>query len=282
MHFISIIIRSFFATFSLLCSMIAEEKINQAADRLWGASKSGIACAPVRDIIGADNIDIAYAAQKINIERRVLEGERIVGCKIGLTSVAVQKQLGVEQPDFGILTNLMQVEDHGSIAFEKLMQPKAEAEIAFILGQDIRTDQIDMHKLVSAIDHAVASIEIVGSRISNWDIRIADTIADNASASHFVLGKTIKKLEDIDLENCRMTLWRNDECVSVGEGKSCMGNPLNAALWLAQTMQGMGSPLRAGDVVLAGALGPMVPVTRGDRFLARIEGLGEVNVSFGQ
>jgi len=136
-----------------------------------------------------------------------------------------------------------------------------------------------MSDLINAIDYAAVSIEIVGSRIANWDIKITDTIADNASASHFILGESRVPLSQIDLEKCKMSLIRNGEVVSEGSGAACMDNPLNAALWLAQTMAEMGNPLKAGEVLLSGALGPMVPIEQGDKFEAVIEGLGSVELA---
>jgi 2-keto-4-pentenoate hydratase len=261
--------------------MTTQEKIQAAADRIWEAINASKSCEPIRDLLGETDLSSAYAAQRINTERKLNEGHRIIGCKIGLTSFAVQKQLGVDQPDFGILTDRMVVAQGEPIAWNELMQPKAEAEIAFIMGGDLSGEKISMGELEKAIESAVASIEVVGSRIEGWNIRITDTIADNASASHFVLGNKRAKLGEIDLENCRMSMTRAGEVVSTGEGRACMGNPMNAALWLAQTMNDLGSPLRAGDIVLAGALGPMVAVNPGDQFTASIEGLGEVGVSFG-
>ena len=252
-------------------------ELEQVAEQLWNAEKIKKTIAPIRNIIGELDINKAYKIQQINVNRRVEGGEQIIGKKIGLTSFAVQQQLGVDQPDYGMLFNSIKVEDGGEISYYDLLQPKAEAEIAFILGKDL-TNDITIDSLKDAIDYASPSIEIVGSRVENWDIRITDTIADNASASHFVLGKSKIKLSDLDLVNCKMEMLKNGELSSEGTGKACMDNPLNAALWLAKVMAEKGTPLKAGEVLLSGALGPMVPIEQGDYFLARIEGLGEVSV----
>ncbi|MEZ4722119.1 MAG: fumarylacetoacetate hydrolase family protein [Flavobacteriales bacterium] len=257
-----------------------EDNIQASADRIWNSIQSGETCSPVRELIGESDQEAAYKAQQINTQRKLDQGHRIVGCKIGLTSFAVQKQLGVDQPDFGVLTDRMQIANGGEVRWAELMQPKAEAEIAFVLKADL-VGSITMDSLKEAIDYAAASIEIVGSRIEGWNIRITDTIADNASASHFVLSDSHVSIESLDLENCQMSMTRAGEVVSSGEGKACLGNPLNAALWLAQTMQRLGTPLKEGDIILAGALGPMVNANQGDRFEATIEGLGSVSVSFG-
>ena len=249
----------------------------RAADALLQAQVSGQAIGPIRETIGADNIAAAYNIQKINTDKRIAQNEKVVGKKIGLTSFAVQKQLGVDQPDYGVLFDTMQVRE-GVVHYSHLQQPKAEAEIAFVLSEDLTRD-VNMSDLINAIDYAAVSIEIVGSRIANWDIKITDTIADNASASHFILGESRVPLSQIDLEKCKMSLIRNGEVVSEGSGAACMDNPLNAALWLAQTMAEMGNPLKAGEVLLSGALGPMVPIEQGDKFEAVIEGLGSVQLA---
>ena len=251
--------------------------INQAAQELWNAQKAQKMIPPVRELITATDIDAAYAVQQINIQHRIDQGEKVVGKKIGLTSFAVQKQLGVDQPDYGILFESMQIKNGGKLSYADLMQPKAEAEIAFMIGKDLDGD-IDITDLIDAIEYVSASIEIVGSRVENWDIRITDTIADNASASHFVLGKNKVHIDELDLPNCTMSMTKNGEIASEGIGSACMDNPLNAALWLARIMAKNGTPLRAGEILLSGALGPMVPIEKGDHFEASIQGLGSVNI----
>lgn len=254
--------------------------ILKAAVALIEAEKSGIPCAPVRQWIGAQNIEDAYAVQQYITQQKLKAGAQPLGKKIGLTSVVVQQQLGVDQPDFGMLFNTMQIADGGHISTKKLMQPKAEAEIAFVLKKDLTTGNFTLQDIEDAIDYATTAIEIVGSRVENWDIRIADTIADNASASHFVLSKTKKQLSEIDIVNCTMEMSQNGKVVSTGKGSACLGSPLIATQWLANTMVTMGTPLQKGDIVLSGALGPMVAVNSGDDFEARIEGLGNVSIAF--
>lgn len=254
-----------------------DRHIQQAADKLWESGITKTVTAPVRNFIGETDLEAAYNVQKININRLLSEGKIIVGKKIGLTSFAVQKQLGVNQPDYGMLFKNTEVKENEELDFSELLQPKAEAEIAFVMRKDLDGD-ISMDKLIDAIDYALASIEIVGSRVANWDIRITDTIADNASASHFILGAQKTELKDIDLVNCEMKLLRNGDIASTGSGKACMDNPLNAALWLAQVMKENGTPLKAGEILLSGALGPMVPIEKGDVFEAQIAGLGSVTL----
>lgn len=203
-----------------------------------------------------------------------------MGKKIGLTSDAVQAQLGVDQPDFGILLDDMEVLNGRSVSMSELLQPKAEAEIAFVLGEDLDFDRLTIIDLISAIDYALPAIEIVGSRIKNWDIKITDTIADNASASHFVVGHSPRTLDEFDLVNTKMVMTKNTNIVSEGSGKACLGSPLNSMLWLAKKMMDLGNPLQAGELILTGSLGPMTDVGVGNMVEASFEGLGSVSVTF--
>ena len=160
------------------------------------------------------------------------------------------------------------------------MQPKVEAEIALVLDSDLGYEQHSFADVISAVAYALPAIEVVGSRIANWDIQLADTVADNASSGLFVLGSRPVLLRDLDLVQCGMVMERKGEQVSVGSGAACLNNPLNAAVWLANTMVRLNTPLRAGDVVLTGALGPMVAAQPGDVFSAHIQGLGSVTAAF--
>jgi len=238
------------------------------------------AVSPLRDEIGIDNIDFAYEIQSINILHRLNAGASLIGKKIGLTSSSVQKQLGVDQPDFGMLLDDMEILTGHSVSMQQLMQPKAEAEIAFVLSEDLDMDNMTIIDLISCIDYALPAIEIVGSRIESWNIKITDTVADNASASHYVVGHTPKTLDEIDVINCKMTMTKNDQVVSEGIGAACLGSPLNATLWLAKKMIHMGQPLQAGELILSGAMGPMVGVEAGDVLKAEFEGLGSVSLGF--
>ncbi len=250
------------------------------AERLHGAYASQ-PIAAIREDLAAGDVTAAYAIQELNTERWLAEGRRLVGRKIGLTSVAVQKQLGVDQPDFGMLFADMAVCDGEPVAPGRVLQAKVEAEIAFVLERDLTVEQATVADLMRAIAYATAAIEIVGSRIANWDIRLVDTVADNASSGLFVLGNTPYRLAGLDLRDCTMQMTRGDETVSTGVGHACLGHPLNAALWLARKMVEVGRPLQAGDIILSGALGPMVAAKSGEVFEARIDGLGSVRAAFG-
>ncbi|UDQ91811.1 2-keto-4-pentenoate hydratase [Xanthobacter autotrophicus] len=235
---------------------------------------------PVRGRLRADDVDAAYAVQEVNTAYWQSEGRRIVGCKIGLTSRAVQKQLGVDRPDFGILFADIPVGEGEPIPFGRVLQPKIEAEIALVLSRDLDIVHPTIADVIGAIDYVVPALEIVGSRIAGWDIGIVDTVADNASSGQFVLGGPPRRLDGLNLRGAVMKMSRACETVSQGSGAACLGHPLNAAVWLAAEVARRGRPLRTGDVVLTGALGPMVPVMPGDAFEATIEGLGTVTASF--
>ena len=250
------------------------------AAKLRQAQATKTPIAPLRDGIGEHNEELAYAIQQVNTNHRLVDGARIVGKKIGLTSIKVQEQFGISTPDFGILFDDMEVLNGLSLPISEVMQPKIEGELAFVLGGSLDGDNLTIIDVINSIDYVLPSLEIVGSRIENWNIRIADTVADNESASHYVLGHTPKMLDDIDIVNCKMNMTINGELKSSGSGKDCLGSPLNAVLWLARKMQAVGQPLQAGELILSGSLGPMAVVEAGDHVEAVFEGLGTVSVSF--
>ncbi|MGW4912669.1 2-keto-4-pentenoate hydratase [Streptomyces sp. NPDC004270] len=259
---------------------MSPDLVTKVADVLEEATRTGTPCAPVRALLPEGDIETAYAVQRRYVERGVAAGRRLVGRKIGLTSPAVQRQLGVGQPDFGALFADMAVSEGEPIAPGRLLQPKVEAEVALVLGADLPYREPTVADLLRATDFALPALEIVDSRIADWDITIVDTVADNASCGLFVLGGTPVPLDRVDLRGVRMTLGRNGETVSQGTGADCLGSPLTAARWLAATLAGLGDPLRAGDIVLTGALGPMAAAAAGDEFTAHIEGLGTVGAAF--
>lgn len=251
-----------------------------AASRLLQAQRSGTPCAPVRDLIGADDVAAAYAVQALNTAHAVERGARVVGRKIGLTAVSVQRQMGVDQPDFGSLLSSMIRGDGEEIAWRDVMQPRVEGEVALVLERDVSAELPNVADLIRAVGYAVPSIEIVDSRIAGWDIRIADTVADNASSGLFVLGGPPRRLDGLDLYGCGMVMRVNGRPVSFGAGAACLGHPLTAAVWLARRLASEGTSLRAGDILLTGALGPMVPVHAGDAVDVKISGLGTVRTAF--
>lgn len=256
------------------------------ADRLWNAKARSTAIAPLTDEIPGLTLEDAYRISGINYLRRLkLPGVTSLGKKIGLTSLAVQKQLGVGEPDFGYLTTDMQVADGGTVKSGSLLNGRAEGEVAFVLKRDLKGPGVTPVQVVAATDYVIGCIEIIDSRIEDWKIKIQDTVADNASSAMLVLGKTKRKLDGpdaIDLRMAGMTLRRNGEIESTGVGAACLDSPLNAVAWLANRFGSLGESLRAGEVILSGAYGPVVPFEEGDRCEVEISGLGKITCSYGK
>jgi 2-keto-4-pentenoate hydratase len=248
-------------------------------------------CPRVRGLLPAGDVDAAYAVQSAWVADQVAAGARVIGRKIGLTNPAVQAQFGVDRPDFGVLFESMACAPGTPIDAARTLQPKIEAEIAFVLAEDLTGAMIGPAEVAAATAYVVAALEIVDSRIAGWDIGIVDTIADNGSSGLFVLGDRRQELGQLDLAACAMTLRRvasggaggsDGEVVSTGTGASILGHPLAAVAWLAAAVRDHGSPLRAGEVVLSGSLGPMVTVAPGDVFHADITGVGQVSAVFAE
>jgi len=254
------------------------------ASALWSAAERRTPIAPLRheaERLGVPlTVGDAYAVQQINRARRAASGDRLVGRKIGLTSRAVQQQLGVDQPDFGDLWACDAHADGDEVDITTLLQPKVEAEVALVIGRRLDNPRATVADVIRATEFALAAIEIVDSRIAQWQIGLFDTIADNASGGAFVLGADPVKLTAVALRSARMVMRRGDSEVSAGIGSACLGHPLNAAAWLARTLAHSGQALEEGDIVLTGALGPMVAAGAGEAFEAHIEGLGAVAVRF--
>lgn len=254
--------------------------VEEAAARLWNAAKTATPCSPVRDLIGDIELDQAYAVQQLVTAARVAAGAVVVGRKIGLTSAAVQAQLGVDCPDFGVLFDEMAYASGEVIPAGLLLQPKIEAEVAFVLAEDLAVGPLDLAQIRQSVAYAVAALEIVDSRIKGWDITLNDTVADNASSGLYVLGAEHVALDQINTVEIEMSMTVDGKVVSVGNGAACLGDPLAALMWLAVTARDRGDPLRAGQVVLSGALGPMHPVEPGAIVAADLSGLGRVTVMF--
>jgi 2-keto-4-pentenoate hydratase len=253
--------------------------VDKAAERLALASRTGVPCAPVRDLIGPSDVDAAYLVQSRNIEELVRGGRRRVGRKIGLTSASVQAQIGVDQPDFGVLLDDMDFTGLGSIDIGRLLQPRIEAEIAFVLAVDI-DDEISAESAPEFVRDIHAAFEIVDSRVEGWDIKLADTVADNASSGAFVLGDSVSVADAPELSEVSMSTSSGGAVVSSGRGSDCLGSPWNALAWLANTSLRYGAPLRSGEIVLSGALGPLVDVTPGRTFSCTVSGIGSVEAVF--
>ncbi|MDO9571881.1 MAG: fumarylacetoacetate hydrolase family protein [Hydrogenophaga sp.] len=233
--------------------------------------------APVSSTHGIEGLEAAYAVADLNTQARLAEGQRIVGLKVGLTSKAVQEQLGVDQPDFGVLFDDMEYLSGQDVPTNRLMQPKIEAEIAFVVGSDLAGTTPSYAEFLACLVYALPALEIVDSAIADWKIRLVDTVADNASCGVYVLGNQPVLLGELSLGDLGMCLTKNGTTASVGTGSACLGHPLRAAYWLACTMAARGQGLKAGQVILSGALGPMVPVAAGDHIHAQIGALGSVS-----
>lgn len=256
------------------------------ADALWQAQESRTAIAPVAKAIqaltpkGQSTLQTAYEIQRLNVQRQLNSGGRLIGRKIGLTSTVVQQQLGVGEPDFGALFAHMAYGCSQELDSSAWIQPKIEAEVALVLQRDLCAERHSFADLISATAYVLPAIEIVDSRIADWNISLLDTVADNASSAALVLGSTPVSLSKVELARCGMVMSRRGDQISVGAGAACLGNPLNAAVWLADTMVRLGTPLQAGDILLTGALGPMATVQAGDAVSVDIEGIGRVNTHF--
>lgn len=254
--------------------------IQAIAARLYRAEQERRPIAPIAPDLPEPTVSMAYQVQAELTRHSLASGRRLVGRKIGLTSAVVQQQLGVDQPDFGALFADMDIIHGGATKFDTLIQPRIEAEIAFVLGRDLDQPDATTAELVRAVAFVAPALEIVDSRIAEWKISIFDTVADNGSSARYVIGPRVRRLTAIDVELCGMSMERDGSVVSVGSGAACLGSPLRSALWLARTLAAAGDPLRAGDLVLTGALGPMVSVKRGEAYCARIADLGSVAVRF--
>ncbi|WP_205879380.1 2-keto-4-pentenoate hydratase [Leucobacter triazinivorans] len=254
--------------------------IEQAAERLRRAWATRTPCDPIRSLISEGGIEAAYEVQQRLSDDRIARGGQIVGRKIGLTSRAVQQQLGVDQPDFGSIFADTVHHDGEPIPLGGFLQPKIEAEIAFVLGSCIEQPTPTVADVLRATEFVLPAIEIVDSRVRDWDITILDTIADNASCGAVVLGTVPRRLEGLDLPGLGMSLEHRGQVVSTGSGRACLGSPAIAVTWLARELRRRKTPLCAGEIVLSGALGPMVPVTGPGAYRADFGELGDLTAVF--
>lgn len=251
----------------------------EATQALLGAYAHG-PIAPLSETFPDIDIEDAYAIQLAQVEQWVASGRRIGGTKVGLTSLAIQKQLGVGQPDFGHLMDDTFYLSEEEIPVSAFLQPRIEPEIAFVLKHDLTGPGVTPAQAVQAIDYALASMEIVDSRVADWKIKITDTIADNASCGGVVLGSHPMRIDAQDLRLTGAVLYRNGQIVHTGAGAAVMGSPISALVWLANTLGRLGTTLKAGSVVLPGAITPMIPVTPGDIVTATFAGMGSVTARF--
>lgn len=256
-------------------------QIEKWAAHLAEAEKNRLGVAPLTELNPEITIDEAYQVQLHTIEGRVAAGEKIVGKKIGLTSLAMQQMLGVDQPDYGHLLDGMIIDNDGEISTNQVLQPKVEGEIAFILKKDLKGPNVTVIDVLAATDYVVPALEIVDSRVKDWKIKLEDTVADNASSGLYVLGDKKLPIDGLDLAQMGMVLYKNGKMVNTGVGAAALGHPATCVAWLANKLADYGITLKAGEVILSGALSAAVVGEPGDHFQARFAHLGEVNVRFG-
>lgn len=254
-------------------------KIENYASLLYHSEKTRIEISPLTDMDADLTVDDAYQIQLHNIDRAVKEGHIVSGKKIGLTSPGIQEQLGVNEPDYGHLFKSMDCKN-GEINTDHFIQPKIEAEIAFILRQDLLGGKITPADVVRATDYVVGAFEIVDSRIADWKIKLIDTISDNASSGCYVLGRKRISASDIDLSKETMKLYKNGDLIKEGSGDAVLGNPCNAVAWLANRLNDYGVTLKKGEVILSGAFSAAPEAAKGDLFEVEFSALGRVSAKF--
>jgi len=258
------------------------EKVNALGDELYRALRSQTTLAPLTERENDITIEDAYHISQRMVSQRVkLDGEKIIGKKIGVTSAPVQEMLGVFQPDFGFLTDAMHYRDGAEISIAgNLIQPRAEGEIAFRLKSDLVGPGITEQDVLDATESIMPCFEIVDSRIQDWNIKIEDTVSDNASCGVFTLGSNEVDPRTVDLPKLKMKVYKNGELHSEGLGGAVQGNPLTAVAWLANTLGEFGIAFKAGEIILSGSLVPLIPVVAGDRMHLELEGVGTASCSF--
>jgi 2-oxopent-4-enoate/cis-2-oxohex-4-enoate hydratase len=259
---------------------LSEKQINDLVNQLHQAWENASQIPPITDSVPKITVEEAYQIQLKLMAKRIAEGEAVVGKKIGITAKVVMKMLGVDQPDFGHLMSGMEFQESQSLPFNKFCQPKGEGEIAFLLKKDLTGPGITRDQIIEATECVIPAFEIVDSRIQDWNIKIQDTIADNASAGAFVIGSSRTSLKGLDLATCGMVLKKNGEIIGTGNGAATLDHPLNAVGWLANTLGSLGMSLKAGEIILSGSLSVMFPIQSGDSLEMEIEGVGKTMCHF--
>ena len=257
-----------------------QKTIEALGDSLYDALVARTPIAPLSAAHPDMTIEDAYHVQQRMIARRLEQGDRVIGKKIGVTSKAVMNMLGVHQPDFGYLLDSMVFNEGESVDMDTLIQPKAEGEIAFLLKKDLQGPGVTAADVLAATEGVMACFEIVDSRIQDWKIKIQDTVADNASCGVLVLGGVRKSPRQLDLALAGMVLSKNGDIISTSTGAAVQGSPVNAIAWLANTLGRLGIGLKAGEIILSGSQSPLVPVVAGDSLICNVGGLGGTSVRF--
>jgi 2-oxopent-4-enoate/cis-2-oxohex-4-enoate hydratase len=257
-----------------------KKTIQSLGDELYDAWQNARQITPLTERHTDMTIENAYGIQLQTINRRISDGERVVGKKIGITAKAVMQMLKVDQPDFGHLLSGMTHGESETLDSTRFCQPRGEGEIAFILNKDLAGPGITGPEVLAATECVMPAFEIVDSRVTDWKIRIQDTVADNASAAAFVLGDNAVSPRKLDLATCGMVLEKNGEIIGTGAGAATLGNPVNAVVWLANKLGELGIVLKAGEVILSGSLSIMFPITAGDVLRMSLNGVGSVSCRF--
>ncbi|HZA12312.1 2-keto-4-pentenoate hydratase [Mycobacterium sp.] len=260
--------------------MLSVETCDELAADLAEAERSKLAIAPLTDVFPDIDVVDAYEIQLINIRQRVAEGARVVGHKVGLSSKAMQQMMGVDEPDYGHLLDEMEVFQDTPVRAGRYLYPRVEVEVGFILADDLPGADCTEDDVLAATAAFAPAIELIDSRITDWKIKLCDTIADNASSAGFVLGAQRISPADIDVKNIDAVLSRNGEVVAKGRSDAVLGNPVTAVAWLARKVESFGVRLHAGDIVLPGSCTRAIDARPGDTFLAEFDGLGSVRLSF--
>lgn len=262
--------------------MSPTQTTREIADALYAAEKNLASIPPLSESNPAFGIADAYAVQMLNVERRLADGRKIVGKKVGLTSKAMQEMLGVDAPDYGHIFDDMLFAEDDLIPVNRFMQPRIEAELAFVLGEDLCGPGVTLADVLTATAGVMPSFELLDSRITDWKIKIQDTIADNGSSAGLVLGARLCPVSAYNLKYIGLVLERNGRIIDTAAGAAVLGHPANAIVWLANTLGAHGIPLKRGEILLAGSFTKAYPVEPGDAFTAHFGDMGSVKVAFGK
>ena len=250
------------------------------ANELINAESHQYSVSPLTERYSELTVGDAYQIQLAVIDKKLIEGHKVIGKKVGLTSIAMQQMLGVDEPDYGHLLDTMKIADEAKVKIADFISPKVEAEIGFILEHDLVGPNVNYLDVLMATKYVVPTIEIIDSRISDWKIKLVDTVADNGSSARVVVGKKMSTIEGIDLRTQGMVLYKNDELVATGSGAAALGHPAQAVAWLANKLHEFGITLKAGELILPGALSGAIAVNQGDIIGADFGPLGTVSVTF--
>lgn len=254
--------------------------IEKLAEELLTAEQTKQAIPPLTARYPDLTVSDAYHVQLGVLNRKVLDGRKVIGKKVGLTSAAMQNMLGVSEPDYGHLFDDMKVSDGGTVSLKELVSPKVEAEIGFVLGEDLTGPNITYLDVLMATKYVVPTLEIIDSRIADWNIQLVDTVADNGSSAMVVVGNQVTEIDGIDLRTVGMVLYKNGEMAATGSGAAALGHPAHAVAWLANKLAEFDITLKAGELILPGALSAALTVEKGDQISACFGQLGSVSVIF--